>query len=93
MINMKDRLVNDSLLAPLCSILLRILHLEQLHSSVRHVHTVLFPVPGTHPDDSEDQHDLCITEHEDEFEINIMMIINSIITLSNVVNSLYRLHT
>ena len=81
---MKNGLMNDSL-SPLCSILLRILHLEQLQLSVRHVHTVLFPVPGMHPDDSEDQHDLCITEHEDE---NNIIIINSV-TLSNVVNSLY----
>ena len=85
---MKNSLVNDSLSPPLCSILLRILHLEQLHSSVRHVHTVLFPVPGTHPDDSEDQHDLWITEDEDGYNINIMIIINSV-TLSNIVNSFY----
>ena len=76
--------MNDSLSA-LCSILLRILHLEQLHSSVRHVHTVLFPVPGTQPDDSEDQHDLCITEHQDEYIINILI---NCVTLSNVINSL-----
>ena len=64
---------------------------EQLQRSVRHVQTILFPVPRMHSSTPDDQHDLWITTIRVS-RINLWLWKYNV-TFSDIVNSLLDLHT